>query len=54
MTPLEFANKMKEILLRKDPESEHDKADDLMCEVLTSLGYKDGVKAFRESTRWYA
>lgn len=56
MTPEEFALKMKEIetVYEDDPEVSHSKMDDLMCEVLESLGYIDGVAIFEESGRWYA
>ena len=33
--------------------SSHEEADDLMCEVLKSLGYEAGVKIFEEMTKWY-
>lgn len=56
MTPEEFADKMEAI--RDDPngdtESDHAKADDLMCELLRSLGYGDGVKIFEAMEKWYA
>lgn len=54
MTPEEFEAKMKEILKGKDSEREHEDADNLMCEVLTSLGYEDGVTIFKNATKWYA
>jgi hypothetical protein len=56
MTPIEFALKMGEISrsYSGDPEAAHGKADDLMCEMLRSLGYGDGVNAFEAMDKWYA
>ena len=54
MTPEEFEAKMKEILKGEDSETEHQNADYLMCNVLMTLGYEDGVTIFLKSTRWYA
>ena len=55
MTPEEFAKRMREIFASGyDPERAHGDADDLLCEVLASLGYKEGVDTFRQATRWYA
>lgn len=31
----------------------HIAADELMCEVLKSLGYQDGVRAFEHMDKWY-
>lgn len=56
MTPKEFAEEIKELALKfsDDPEVMHGKMDDLLCEVLNSLGYKEGVKAFKVSDKYYA
>lgn len=37
-----------------DPEAFHAKADQLLCQVLTDLGYEEGVKIYNSSTKWYA
>lgn len=37
-----------------DPEGDHIRADKVMCEVLTSLGYGELVKAFETIKKWYA
>jgi hypothetical protein len=37
-----------------DTEARHAKLDDLMEELLVSLGYGEGVKVIRSSERWYA
>ena len=41
---------------RHDPEEQHILADKLLCEVLQSLGYAEGVKMYNDPTwtRWYA
>ena len=57
MTPEEFAKKMREIFPENgyyDSEVAHVDADELMEEVLISLGYGDGVEIFREASKWYA
>lgn len=38
----------------KDVEGCHGAMDDLMCEVLRSLGYGDGVDVFEAAEKWYA
>lgn len=56
MNPKEFAEKMAVIAKYndRDEESSHVEADDLMCEVLTELGYRDGIEIYRKMTLWYA
>lgn len=39
---------------RNDPEMFHIKADDLLCEILTDLGYGDVVAIFNDMERWYS
>lgn len=39
---------------RLDPEMSHIKADRLMCELLTELGYGEAVKIFEEMEKWYS
>ena len=53
-TPQEFAKKMSQLAESGDPEADHIKADELMCQLLTSLGYGKGVKIFREMYKWYS
>ena len=56
MTPYEFCDAMWRI--RTDPygttEGNHIEADELMCKLLTMLGYGDGVKEFEKMERWYS
>ena len=56
MTPESFEAKMREIDRSRggDPESAHGAADDLMCELLRSLGYGKGVSVFENMAKWYA
>ena len=63
MTPEEFKAKMREIydgkhadLLGKrfDEEQTHELADELMVELLRSLGYGEGVDIFWNMHKWYA
>ncbi len=56
MQPHEFARRMREIAqsAEDDPEVGHLKADNLMIELLRSLGYGEGVNIFDEMPRWYA
>lgn len=49
----EFAEKMKKCA-EKDTEAAHIEADELMCEVLSGLGYQAGVDYFHEMNKWYA
>lgn len=54
MTPAAFTEKMREAAGDGDPEGSHCDMDRLMCELLTSLGYGEGVEIFRKSKKWYA
>ena len=57
MNPQVFYEKMKRLRGDNDDydkELTHDAMDNLMCEVLTELGYEDGVKVFQETDKWYA
>ena len=37
-----------------DIEAAHDIADDVLCDLLISLGYEDVVKEWEEVPKWYA
>ena len=50
----EFERRMKEIEKMGDIEDRHVEADNLLCEVLESMGYSAGTKIFREMRKWYA
>ncbi len=56
MNPEEFEKKMEEIE-KKDPgdwERIHSKQDALMCDLLSSLGYENGIEVFKRTTKWCA
>ena len=54
LTPQEFADQMREICNSGDEEALHVSADNLLTDVLTSLGYGDGVAIFNRTPKWYA
>lgn len=56
MKPDEFAAKMSVIAEddEMDEEDSHVEGDHLMCEVLSSLGYDEGVRAWKQMRRWYS
>lgn len=66
MTPEEFRDKMKEaselkihmpdlgIVHRHDTEESHVQMDDIMCKLLRSLGYGEGIDIFDKTYKWYA
>lgn len=37
-----------------DPEAAHPLADEVLCDLLESLGYGDVVAAWRKIDKWYA
>jgi hypothetical protein len=37
-----------------DPEIAHVNADEILCELLTSLGFSDVVEEFKKVPKWYA
>ena len=54
MTPEEFKEKMDEIRAIGYEEDCHIYGDKLMCELLRSLGYGDGVEIFEKMPKWYS
>ena len=57
LTPEEFAAEMKKIAFMAehgDEEVAHGKADQLMTDTLTALGYKEGCDIFDDMPKWYA
>jgi hypothetical protein len=53
-TPDQFASLMRKIEGDGDIEGGHIEADELMCELLDSLGYHEGVAIFQSMSKWYA
>ena len=56
MTPEKFKFEMNELATSSslDKEDRHRKMDALMCEVLRSIGYDDGIDIFEATNKWYA
>lgn len=57
MTPEEFKMKMAayaKMSEEGDKEDPHRDADELMCDLLISFGYDEGVKIFLDMPKWYA
>lgn len=59
MTPAEFAEKMQGIVDKYDKfcfdeECCHIDHDELMCKLLTQLGYGEGVAIFNDVPKYYA
>lgn len=54
MDPRDFYTEMVRIAFTEGPEMGHIRADELMCEILTQLGYGDGIKLFEEMEKWYS
>lgn len=56
ITPEEFAKKMSEYANAGYPyysEHYHKDADELMCSLLSELGYGKGADIFRQMNKWY-
>ena len=51
--PTEFADQMEALALDGDEEARHALMDELMCHVLISLGYKDGIEIFNRTDKYY-
>jgi hypothetical protein len=55
MTPNQFREAMQMIKdAAGDTEVDHGKADELLCDLLDSLGYDEGITIYREIEKWYA
>jgi hypothetical protein len=50
----EAVKKLQEIAKDDDTECAHSDADQVLCDLLESLGYSDVVKAWDEVHKWYA
>ena len=55
-SPDDFARRMRNVAKQfpDDPERQHILMDNLMCTLLTRLGYTEGVEVFNNTHRWYA
>lgn len=54
MTHTKAVDLLKECGKSSDPEVAHLKADDVLTELLESLGYQDVVDAYEQVPKWYA
>lgn len=56
MNPEEFYEKMLQLKndFGGDEEEVHINMDNLICELLSTLGYGDGVDVFDETNKWYS
>ena len=50
----EFIEKMEDCIDNGDTECAHGNADDLLCEFLLLLGYRELVEKYRQVRKWYA
>lgn len=50
----EAIEKMKKCVNNGDTEVAHLDADDILCDVLTQLGYKELVDLYEKVKKWYA
>ena len=54
LTPEAFAAQRRELATSTDWEGAHEAADALMGQVLTALGYGEGVRVFQAMPKWYS
>jgi hypothetical protein len=54
MTPEQFLEFVKGFQGGGDPEIAHSEIDEVMEQILTDLGYGEGIEALQDVTRWYA
>lgn len=56
LTPEEFKHVMTLIAddYDGDPETAHELMDAMMVELLSDLGYKDGIDIFHKAMKWYS
>jgi hypothetical protein len=54
MTDEEAAAQIKERCSHGDTEAAHGVADDILCDLLKSLGYVKTVEAWEAVDKWYA
>lgn len=54
MTKQEAIEKLNALYKHGDTEAAHGEADDVLCELLRSLGLDDVVDAYSKIEKWYA
>lgn len=50
----EMIKRLEEVINDDDTESAHGNADDILCELLEKLGYKDVVETYNKVSKWYS
>lgn len=50
----EMVKRLQEEVDNDDTECAHGNADDILCELLEKLGYKDVVEKYNEVSKWYS
>jgi hypothetical protein len=53
MTREDALERLKEIKSNSDTEIAHQDADDVLCDLLSELGYGDVVEKYYEIEKWY-
>ena len=53
MTPEQFTDRMSRTK-NLDQETQHIEQDEIMLELLESLGYGEGVQVYKTTCKWYA
>lgn len=54
MTREDAIQQLKGLQVGGDIEAEHSRADEVLCELLTELGYADVVAKLAKVDKWYA
>lgn len=54
MTKEQAIEKLKYLATRVDIEAAHMEADDVICELLNELGYREVTLAYAQVEKWYA
>ena len=54
MTTEQAIEELKKAQANGDTECAHGHADDVLCKLLTALGYADVVEEYKKVDKWYA
>jgi hypothetical protein len=50
----DYLARLHELTQSDDTEGAHGNADDILCEILSELGYDDIVETYNRVNKWYA
>ena len=50
----EAVEELKKLQESNDPEDAHERADDILCQLLESMNCEEAVKEFEKIGKWYA